>query len=377
MAEPAYLRPEQKFHPDPARSYTLPARYYTDPDVFEREKVAIYFRTWQYVCHVEELADVGHYVTHEILDQSIAIVRGKNDELWAFCNVCSHRAHRLLDGKGTVTAKTMTCPYHAWAYRLDGSLRSARGSERVASFNPDEFCLRQVQVEVFCNLVFVNLDPDAPSLKSQTGELEEEIRGYVPDLDKLTKAGDCGFELEANWKVVIENFNECYHCPSAHPAFASLIDMETYRIETGAIHSTHHSRARTGTNRAYDYEGEGARNDGVFFVLWPNLMIWVMPGRGNLGLLQAMPTDTELTRERFDIFLLEPKPNEQEQQYIDYFRDVLNPEDIGLVQNVQKGLHQMGYNQGRFIVDAGRTDISEHAVHHFQTLVHAALGDLD
>ena len=114
-----------------------------------------------------------------------------------------------------------------------------------------------------------------------------------------------------------------------------------------------------------------------FSFLWPNLMIWVMPGRGNLGLLQAMPTDTELTRERFDIFLLEPKPNEQEQQYIDYFRDVLNPEDIGLVQNVQKGLHQMGYNQGRFIVDAGRTDISEHAVHHFQTLVHAALGDLD
>ena len=143
MAEPAYLRPEQKFHPDPARSYTLPARYYTDPDVFEREKVAIYFRTWQYVCHVEELADVGHYVTHEILDQSIAIVRGKNDELWAFCNVCSHRAHRLLDGKGTVTAKTMTCPYHAWAYRLDGSLRSARAAKGSrASIRTNSACAR-------------------------------------------------------------------------------------------------------------------------------------------------------------------------------------------------------------------------------------------
>ena len=379
MAEPAFLRPEQKFHPDPARSYTLPARYYTDPAVLGLERTEIFFKNWLYVCHREKLAKPGDYVTTSIFEQNIALIKGKDGQVRAFYNVCSHRAHQLLAGEGTVRAKTVTCPYHAWAYHLDGRVRSARGSEKVAGFAADEFCLCQVRVEEFCNFVFVNLDPDAASLASTTGDLEAQIRRYVPDLDGLTKAAECGFELEANWKVVVENFNECYHCPGAHPALASLLDMETYKIETEGLVATHRSRTRQGANKAYDYQagGEEALENGIFFVLWPNLMIWVMPGRSNIGLLQCNPSAPGHTVERFDLFLPDATPNGQEQAYADYFRDVLNPEDISLVENVQRGLHQMGYNQGRFMVDAECTDMSEHAVHHFQTLVHEALGEFD
>ncbi len=379
MAEPVLLRPEQKFHPGPARSYTLPSRYYTDPAVLERERTEIFFKNWLYVRHREKLAQPGDYVTTSIFDQNIALIKGKDDRIRAFYNVCSHRAHQLLQGEGTVKAKTVTCPYHAWAYHLDGQVRSARGSEKVAGFVADEFCLRQVRVEEFYNFVFVNLDPDAASLTSTTGDLEAQIRSYVPGLDTLTKADECSFELEANWKVVVENFNECYHCPGAHPAFASLIDMETYKIETEGLVAIHRSRTRKGANKAYDYQagGDGALENGIFFVLWPNLMIWVMPGRSNIGLLQCNPSAPEHTIERFGLFLPDATPNEQEQAYADYFRDVLNPEDISLVKNVLKGLHQMGYNQGRFMVDAERTDMSEHAVHYFQTMVHEALGELD
>jgi hypothetical protein len=113
---------------------------------------------------------------------------------------------------------------------------------------------------------------------------------------------------------------------------------------------------------------------GIFFVLWPNLMIWVMPGRSNIGLLQCNPASPEHTVERLDLFLPDATFNGQEQAYADYFRNVLNPKNISLDEDVQKSLHQMGYNQGRFIVDAERTDISEHAVHHFQALVHEAMG---
>ena len=156
-----------KYQPDPERSYNLPARYYTDPEIFEREKEAIFFKTWQFVGHVEDLPEPGCYITTKIFDQNVVIIRGKDGHLRAFYNVCSHRAHELLEGSGK-EAK-ISCPYHGWTYELDGGLFSARGSEKVKGFEPSEFCLKTVRLEVFLNLIFVNLDPDAPSLERPSG----------------------------------------------------------------------------------------------------------------------------------------------------------------------------------------------------------------
>ncbi|MGH6930140.1 MAG: aromatic ring-hydroxylating oxygenase subunit alpha, partial [Dongiaceae bacterium] len=157
--------PLNRFHRDPERSYTLSAPYYTDPGIFEREKEAIFYRSWNFVGHVEQLREVGSYVTCRIADQNIFVMRGKDQTLRAFYNVCSHRAHELLRDRGQV--KVITCPYHAWSYHLTGELRTARGSEDVEGFRTAEFCLKPVRLAALGSFLFINLDPDAAPLAAQ------------------------------------------------------------------------------------------------------------------------------------------------------------------------------------------------------------------
>jgi choline monooxygenase len=359
------------YKPDPERSYNIPANYYTDPEIYEREKEAIFYRSWWYAGHVEEIPEPGCYKACPVVDQNTFIVRGKDRRLRAFYNVCAHRAHELVEGSGKEAM--ISCPYHGWTYRLDGGLFSARGSEKVKGFEPSEFCLKELRVEEFANFLFVNLDPEAIPLAKDAPELVEDFYRYCPDLDKLTKACSLRFEIKANWKIVVENFNECYHCPIAHPAFASIIDMKTYRIDTHKIHSSHHSRPKNTRNKAYNFDPDDPTQAGGFFVLWPNTLVWIMPGRANFGVLHCAPAGSELTVETFDLYLLDREPGEQEKAYLEYFRDVLNPEDISLCESVQRGLHSKGYLQSRYVVDPDRTDISEHAVHHFHGLVLDAL----
>ncbi len=142
VARPAW---NNAFHPDPERSYTLPARYCIDPEIYEREKEAVFYRSWIYDGHMEDLPEVGSYITCAVLDQGIVVIRDKEGGLRAFYNVCSHRAHELLTGSGRT--KAIVCPYHAWSYHLDGRLRTARGSEKVEGFDAGEFCLKSVRVE--------------------------------------------------------------------------------------------------------------------------------------------------------------------------------------------------------------------------------------
>ena len=147
MLDATIARPttERPLHEDPARSYTLSARYYISPEIYDREREAVFYRSWIYAGHVEELREPGSFITVPIIDQNVAVVRGKDGTLRAFYNVCQHRAHELLRGRGRTPV--ITCPYHAWSYHLDGRLRTARGSQNVEGFNADEFCLKGIQVE--------------------------------------------------------------------------------------------------------------------------------------------------------------------------------------------------------------------------------------
>ena len=119
------LTSEKRVSSDPENSYTLPARYYIDAAIFEREKEAIHYRSWQPVCHVSELSEIGSYATYSLLDQNIMVVRGGDSKLRAFYNVCSHRAHQLLQGSGTTS--TIVCRYHAWSYHTDAACAPPAG----------------------------------------------------------------------------------------------------------------------------------------------------------------------------------------------------------------------------------------------------------
>ncbi len=361
------------FRKDAARSYTLPARFYTDREIYELEKDAIFARNWWYAGHKSQLAEPGSYITAQIHDQSVFIGRSESGELKAFYNVCQHRGHELLTGAGRTNV--IVCPYHAWAYDFDGNLRAARNSENMSGFDKCEFALKPVRVEEMCGLVFVNLDADAVSLRVQARGLEDEIRHYAPDVDDVVFAQRDTYAVKSNWKVMIDNFLECYHCHTAHRDFVDLVDMDTYRSQVKGIYSSHLSDAvRSTESSAYAFEKGKVDFGYAGWYLWPNLTIWVYPGEPNTSVLQMIPDGPDGTIEYQDWFLPGPTPSKQVAEAMAYQKDVLQPEDISLCESVQRGLKSRGYNQGRFVVDKEHSELSEHAVHHFQSLVANALG---
>jgi len=362
-----------KFRPDdPAHSYTLPAELYFNPDVFEIEKAAVFYKSWNFVCHMSQFDAPGSYRTVKVGDQNIAVVRGRDGQIRAFHNVCSHRAHQLLSGEGRT--KMIVCPYHAWSYELDGKLKTNSILDTVEGFNSEEFCLKPVKVEIFLGFVWINLDMNAVSLAEQSGGFEEDVRKYVDTPETLKFAGRQTFEIKANWKNVVENFQECYHCPPAHPALVELFDHGIYRTKNFGICSSHIAPARE-DNSAYKFDANKAGNQLMYaaWYLWPNVTFNVFPGRRNLSFMHIMPAGPELTYEHWDYFLDETTPNEEEVAAMAYVKDILQPEDIGLVESVQRGLHSQVYTQGRLVIDKDLTSNSEHGIHHFQSMYYRAM----
>ena len=349
----------------------IPTERYVASDFVTLERDAIWMKVWQVVGRADELTKTGDWKQYRIFDQSYLVVRGKDDKIRAFYNVCQHRAHELVKGSGQ--AKVLTCPYHAWTYHADGRLRTARGSENLPSFNKDEFCLKPVRVETMANFVFVNLDPEAPPLTVQSGALESEIRGYCPEIDNLVLARVMTYDIEGNWKNSVDNFLECYHCHVAHSDFCDLVDMDSYRSICHDIYSSHCGRSSHRASKAYEYSGDVRAQKFGSWLLWPNLSIEVFPGAPNVNIFHHVPIGPEKTRHVFEFYMESGTPTPEQEDAIRYIDEVLQAEDITLVESVQRGLHSKGYNQGRFIVDEGRTDKSEHAVHHFHGLVVDAL----
>lgn len=371
---PLFPPEDRPFEVDPTISFTMPARMYHDADIFRAEQATIFQKSWIYAGHVSQVAEAGQFLTCRIHNQNVFVIRDREGSLNGFFNVCMHRGHELLEGAGRTNL--IRCPYHAWAYDLDGSLKAARNSENVAGFDKCAFSLRPIRVEVFCGLVMVCLDPDAVPFAEQTGDLEAEIRSYVPSVDDFAFAQRDTYDVAANWKTMIDNFLECYHCHCAHKDFVDLVDMDSYRTVVHGIYSSQLAEApRTTTANAYTFEpGEVDFGYAGWFV-WPNLSIWAYPGEPNLSILQMTPAGPERCIEYQDWFVPGGEVTPQLRDAMAYQKDVLQPEDICLCESVQRGLHSLAYNQGRFIVDKGRTELSEHAVHHFQSMVMRALGE--
>ena len=357
---------QRGFDPVPQRSSSINKVCYIDPQFLKVEQAQIFRKSWQFVCHEEKLKCVGSYVTVDIQGQSIVVVRADDGELKAFYNVCKHRAHELLQGEGSV--RLITCPYHAWVYKLNGSLYKARKSEHLENFNIQDICLTAVRLETFCHFVFVNLDSDAPSLAEQTGNLGDEIKSYAPDIANLTFAHRLTYRIQANWKAVVDNFLECNHCPVAHRDFCSLIDMQTYKVKTHGIYSSHMAKAKIADNQAYSIENASVTDHAVWY-LWPNMTLMRYPGRGNFMAWRFYPVSQTETYEVFDFFLETAKPNADEVEAIEFIDKVLQPEDIALVESVQRGMGTPAFEQGRYLVDPQKSGLSEHAVHHFHSLL--------
>ena len=356
------------YDPDPARSWSLRAEAYTERRWADADVAGILARSWQWICHVERLRDPGSYVSATVAGMPVAVVRGRDGELRAFYNVCKHRAHELLSGSGTT--RNIVCPYHAWTYGLDGNLKAARRADRMESFDMGEVCLDPVLVEEFGGMVYVNLDPAATPLGEQAADLAEEIAFWAPDVAALTHAKRLSYDVATNWKNVIDNFLECYHCHIAHKEFVDLVDMNTYEVRTHGIWSSHFAEAGKHANAAYDVSGASVTEHAVWW-LWPNTCLLRYPGRGNFMVFQVVPDGPERTLETWDFYLESTELDEAEKESVRYIDDVLQQQDIALVESVQRGMRTPAFDQGRIVFDPARagSGLSEHGVHHFHGLV--------
>jgi choline monooxygenase len=356
------------YDPDPARSWSLRAEAYTERRWADADVAGILARSWQWICHVEGLRDPGSYVSAIVAGMPVAVVRGRDGELRAFYNVCKHRAHELLSGSGTT--RNIVCPYHAWTYGLDGNLKAARRADRMESFDMGEVCLDPVLVEEFGGMVYVNLDSAATPLGEQAADLAEEIAFWAPDVAALTHAKRLSYDVATNWKNVIDNFLECYHCHIAHKEFVDLVDMDTYEVRTHGIWSSHFAEAGKHANAAYDVSGASVTEHAVWW-LWPNTCLLRYPGRGNFMVFQVVPDGPERTLETWDFYLEGTELDEAEKESVRYIDDVLQQQDIALVESVQRGMRTPAFDQGRIVFDPARagSGLSEHGVHHFHGLV--------
>ena len=353
------------------RGFSLPASWYTDPAIMDLERERIFRHHWQYVGRIAQVAEVGDYFTG-LTGGDLPIVVVRNEEgLRAFVNVCRHRRHEVMSGAGN--RKVLQCPYHAWTYGLDGCLKAAPRSEREEEFKKEDFPLLPVQVDTWGPWVFVNPDLEARPLAGVLGELPRIIAQSGLDPSQLQFSQREEWVSESNWKVGLENYLECYHCPTQHPEFSAIIDVDpdTYSLSTYEWFSSQVGPVRSAVLEeksknwlAYDARGTLAQSQ--YHFLWPNLTININPGYPNLSLDVWMPDGPGRTRGFSEQYFGADVPEDFAREMM-AFDQLVTAQDEALTDSVQRGLRAGLPSQGRFLINSERLAI------HFQRLVLAAL----
>jgi choline monooxygenase len=354
---------------DLERGLSLPASWYIDPMILAREQERIFRRSWQYVGRAEQLTRVGDYLTAQAGEVPIVVVRGP-EGLKAFVNVCRHRRHEVASGAGN--QKLLQCPYHAWTYDLNGCLRAAPRSDREEGFNKEDFPLLPVRLDSWGPFVFVNLAPSANPLAKVLGELPQIIGRTGLDLNALRFQQREEWTADANWKVMIENYLECYHCPIQHPGFSTVVDVDedVYSLRSYEWFSCQVAPVRAsaleGTGKKAAYDARGAVTQAQYNFLWPNFTININPGHPNLSVDVWLPDGPERTRGFSERFFGPDVPQEFVRELVAFNKQV-SAEDHLLTSSVQRSLRGGLPAQGRYLRK------SEHLVGHFQKLVLTAL----
>ncbi|HEX7706224.1 MAG TPA: SRPBCC family protein [Thermoanaerobaculia bacterium] len=331
---------------------TLPARSYVDPAVLTAEQRQIFGRTWQLAAHLSQLRDRGQFITTTIAGEPLLLVRGSDDVLRAMSNVCRHRAGPVARGEGK--RPVLQCGYHGWTYSLDGRLATTPEFEGVEDFDRSNCQLPQFRVEVWNDLVFVNLSPGGESLANYLGGLQTDMPSHDYGTSRL--AHRKVWELDCNWKVYVDNYLEGYHIPIVHPGLFRELDYPNYRTETGKNYSNQIAPTRR-PDRIRVAAGESKVR---YFWLFPNLMLNVYPDNFSTNLI--VPLSAERTATIFDWYFPEGAAAGVQVDETVAFSDEIQLEDIEICETVQLGLRSAFYDTGRY------SPQRENGVHHFHCL---------
>ena len=263
----------RRLNDDLDQGLALPTEWYTDAEVCALEMQRIFRRTWQYVGRTEQVGRTGDYFTTTVADIPVIAVRAVKD-ICVLVNVCRHRRHEVASGAGNL--RSLQCPYHAWTYELDGRLRSAPRSEWEPVFCMEDYPLLALPVATWGPWIFANADPSAMPFAEVLGDLPRILAGSGLDIDSLELRRREEWTSNANWKVMIENYLECYHCPIQHPAFSAVIDVrtDTYKLEPHRWFSTQRAPVRDSlSGKELPYNPEGQVLEAQYHLLWPNFTL--------------------------------------------------------------------------------------------------------
>jgi Rieske 2Fe-2S family protein len=345
---------------------TLPSSWYSSPEIFRLEKERIFCREWICAGRAEEIADPGSHRVLDVLGESVLVVRNRQGELRAFYNVCRHRGSRLCRPEvgaangaavqgGVVAGRTIVCPYHQWSYDLNGRLIAAPYMADVPGFDKSAISLHPVAVECWGGFVFLNLTPaEAAPLATQLGEIPRRIERY--GLETLRIGHTITYDVAANWKVICENYNECYHCGGVHPELCAIVPA--FREAGGA--GLDWMRGIPHRNGAYTFTRDGTtrrpalpqlnqdereRHKGE--LVYPNIFLSLACDHAAVFVLEPRaPERTEITCH----FLFEPEEIEKAtfdpSDAVDFW-DLINRQDWSICESVQQGMrsrvHEYGY----------------------------------
>ncbi len=345
----------------------LPSVWYRSPEVFKAEKERIFWREWMAVCRAEELPQPGDHVVLDLFGESVLAVRNREGRLRAFYNVCRHRGSRLcrtpaeteamhVKLPGGITGSRIVCPYHQWSYDFNGALVAAPHLGAAAGFDKEDFHLYPVGIDTWGGFVFLNLTPaEAKPLAAQLDGIPDRLQRYP--LADLRVGATIRYEVAANWKIICENYNECYHCGGVHPELCAVVP--SFREGGGAdldwIRGIPHREGaytftNSGTTRRRAFPGldadEQVRHKGE--LVYPNLFLSVACDHIAAFILQPRGA------ERTDIvchFLFEnheiEKPDFDPSDAVEFW-DLINRQDWAVCAGVQGGIRSHVHTQGYY-----------------------------
>lgn len=322
---------------DVNESSTLPAHLYTDPAVYAWEREHLFAHAWQAVARSRDLAP-GSYVACDLAGDPIVVTRDEAGALHALSNVCLHRACPIATGRGSAEHGVLTCPYHRWAYRLDGRLRAAPLMEQARDFERAEIRLPRLCVEEWQGWVFVNPDPDAPTLAPQLHALAERLEPFgVAD---MVVCRTLTFDSPWNWKIMVENFMESYHHLGAHPETlnAAYPAAGTHVVDLPGAFSLLENPPRDPANSPF-----------WVMCVYPTMLFALTRGEHPTGFWYQMHLHGH-DRFTLDVHLMAHRPLADDPAFVERYAQIVTAihlEDIPMCEGVWRGVNSRYAQDGR------------------------------
>ncbi|MEY2499813.1 MAG: glycine betaine catabolism [Verrucomicrobiota bacterium] len=341
---------------------TLSQRYFVAPEVFEEEREKIFARQWVLVGHQSEVAKPGDFFVAEVAGESLIVTRDRAQTVRGFYNVCRHRGTRLCEEERG-HASAIQCPYHAWTYGLDGRLIGAPHMGEMKGFNAEAFSLHPVNLALWEGFIFVNLAEHPVALEKWFGPLAGKFSRW--NLPNLRSAKRVDYEVKANWKLMFENYSECYHCPGVHPMLSKVSPYDSAQNDLsegpflGGFMRINKGKSLTMSGDAcamkidhdheHEHEQEQEEGDRVFYYsIFPNMLLSMHPDY--VMVHQLWPQSPEQTLIRCDWFFHPEafdQPGFNPEDAIEFW-DVTNKQDWHVCELSQQGIASRAYVPGPY-----------------------------